>query len=265
MDNVIGAWLEGLFANSGANQGDSFNGLTTELLVGRGGELIEETDQELEGLPEVRGEVFLVAFGSGSQSSHSVLFNDGDTGLNHGTKLGADNLGVWLQHQWVDILEEVGARGACVSLNAGDGVVESLEEGGNDRGMVGLLEVLGHVVGKLTDRVEGSVSNLWVRVLQVLDQDGDHGSDFLSLINIFADLRERHDTSMLVAPVDIISDRIGNELSRKREHQLFSKTRHQPINTVLSELDIVLLILLNLEALLGSHPVLVDLLRDVNH
>jgi len=63
-DNIIGYFQEGFFADCCANDGDSLNNLTSELFVLWLEELVEELDQELERLFEVRDKVLLRLFHS---------------------------------------------------------------------------------------------------------------------------------------------------------------------------------------------------------
>ena len=86
------------------------------------------------------------------------------------------------------ILTEVGESGACMRLNARALIIECCHHSRNDLALEMLLKVSWHVVSELADAVEGSVSDLWVGVLNVLDYDWYHGSDFINLINVFADL-----------------------------------------------------------------------------
>ena len=73
-------------------------------------------------------------------------------------------------------------------LNARTFIVECCDHGWNDFAIEMLLKVSGHVVRELADAVEGSISDLWVGVLNVLDYDWYHGPNFINLINVFADL-----------------------------------------------------------------------------
>ena len=112
--------------------------------------------------------------------------------------------------------------------------------------------------------MQRGVSNLGVRVLQVFDQHWNHRGDFRSIVNVFANLREGHDASVLVPPVHIVGDRVGHELTHKREHKLLAEAVNEPVDTILSELDIVI-VLLDREAFTRGHPLLVDLLGDIDH
>jgi len=80
------------------------------------------------------------------------------------------------------------------------------------------LEVPWHVVRKLTNAVEGCVSNLRVRVLQVLDNDGYHRADFVYFVNVLTNLGEGHNPSVLVPPVRVIGDGVLDKLSNQRKH-----------------------------------------------
>ena len=86
------------------------------------------------------------------------------------------------------ILTEVGESSACMRLNARALIVECCDHGRHDLVIEMLLKVSGHVISELADAVESSVSDLWVGVLNVLDDDRYHSLNFANFINIFSDL-----------------------------------------------------------------------------
>ena len=133
--------------------------------------------------------------------------------------------------------------------------------------MVGLLELFGHVLSDLADAVERSVSDLWIGVFEMLNNNGDHHSYLGRLVNILTDLGEGHDTGVFVSPVGIIRNRFGNKLSNQREHDLFTNTRHESIHTSLSKVHVVFffICIIDCVALLGSEPRLFDVIININH
>ena len=51
-----------------------------------------------------------------------------------------------------------------------------------------LLEVIGHIICQLSNAVKGSVSDLWVLVLQMLENLWHYRSDLLDIVDILTDL-----------------------------------------------------------------------------
>ena len=101
-------------------------------------------------------------------------------------------------------LHKVGEGSAGVGLNAGHLIVNANDDAGEHVSSVGLLELLGHVIGDLANSVEGSVSNLGIRVLAVLSDHWDHHLDLLGLVDVLTNLGESHDAGVLVAPVTVV-------------------------------------------------------------
>jgi anti-sigma regulatory factor (Ser/Thr protein kinase) len=64
-----------------------------------------------------------------------------------------------------------------------------------------LLEFFSHIICHLTYTMKGSISDLRIGVLEVLHNDGDHGSNLLDVIEIFSNLRESHESRILVSPI----------------------------------------------------------------
>jgi hypothetical protein len=75
-----------------------------------------------------------------------------------------------------------------MSLYSGNWVVEYLSQGGKYLLMEVLLEFFGHIISHLTDAMKGSISNLGVRVKQMLDNNGDHWCNLLDVIKILTNL-----------------------------------------------------------------------------
>ena len=113
--------------------------------------------------------------------------------------------------------------------------------------------------------MKSSVSNLRVRVLNVLKNCGNHRSDLLDIINVLSYLGEGHDTSMLVSPVCVVGHGVLHKNSNQRQHHGLTNTSNESVNSLLSEADIVFLLVFASEALLGAKPVVVDILIDVDH
>jgi hypothetical protein len=72
------------------------------------------------------------------------------------------------------------------------------------------LEFLGHIVTNLTNAVEGSKSDLGIWVLQVSEHDWDHSRNVLDIVDVFTNLGESHQSSILVSPIRFVVDRIVN-------------------------------------------------------
>jgi hypothetical protein len=136
------------------------------------------------------------------------------------------------------VLKEVSESGTDVSLDTGDGIIESLDKSRNNSGVVGFLEIVRHVISELSDSVSGCVPNLRVRVLEVLHKDRDHSGNLASLINVLSNLGESHNSSVFVSPVRIVSDGGLDKLSNKGKHDFISNAGNESINTALSELDV---------------------------
>ena len=75
-----------------------------------------------------------------------------------------------------------------MSLNSRDGVFEQLVKCWENNLVEGFLEVFGHIVSHLTNAMKGSISNLRVRVLKMLNDNWDHWSDLLNVIKVLSNL-----------------------------------------------------------------------------
>lgn len=67
-----------------------------------------------------------------------------------------------------------------------------------------ILEFLSHIISNLTNAVKGSISDLWVRVSKVLDNDRNHWANLLDIINVLSDLGKSHESCILVSPVSSV-------------------------------------------------------------
>jgi hypothetical protein len=219
-------------------------------------EFVEDTNKELESFGEVRLETFLGLLSNSGQSGGSVLFNEGDTGLDQVAELLANFLETLHGDSLIGTFIEVGESGASVGLNAGNLIIEALDDGSEDVLGELLLEVLRQVVSELTNAVEGSISDLGVRVLQVLDNDGHHLAEFIDLIDVLTNLGEGHDTGVFVSPVILVRDGVLDELSNEGEHHLLTNGGDESVDAGLTEGDVVLFlgILINVESFLGLEP-----------
>lgn len=109
-------------------------------------------------------------------------------------------------------------------------VFKPVVETGQDNIMVGFLELLGHVISNLTDRMEASVSNFWVWIFRMLNNGWHDRSDLFRVIDILTNLTESHNTSVLVPPVTCIADHDHDELTNQGQHNLFSNRANQSID-----------------------------------
>lgn len=102
-------------------------------------------------------------------------------------------------------------------------------------------------------------------MLNVLKNSGNHWSDLLDIVNILSDLREGHDTSMLVSPVRIVSDSVLHKDSNQRQHHGLTDTGNESVYSLLSEADIIFFLVFAGEAFLGAKPVVVNILINIDH
>jgi hypothetical protein len=210
LDHIISNSLEGLVSDSSADDGDSFNHLSTELFVFRLAELSEELGEHGQSLVEIGYECFFSLFSTGSKSGGGVLFKHRHTILDEQEELLANNLTVRQGDFFCAVLKEVGKSGAGVCLNTRYSIIKSLNESRDDSSVEGLLEVIRHIIGELTDSMSRCVSDLRVGVLEVLEQDRYHAFDLFSFIDVLTDLRESHNSSVLVSPVRLVSHGASN-------------------------------------------------------
>jgi len=64
-----------------------------------------------------------------------------------------------------------------MSGNSGDWIGESFDQSWENGGTEFGLEVFGHVVTDLSDAMKSSVSNSWVLMFQMSNNDWNHSSD----------------------------------------------------------------------------------------
>ena len=91
---------ECIFTYSSTDNRNSFNNLTSELLVFRLIELVEETNQELECFLEVGNEGFFGLFDCRCECCSCIFFYKRDSILNEKAQLLANELKVW-QHYFL--------------------------------------------------------------------------------------------------------------------------------------------------------------------
>ena len=70
---------------------------------------------------------------------------------------------------------------------------------------------------------------------------------------------------MLVAPVCIVSHSVLDKFANQRKHVGVTNAGNESVDSCLTEVNIVFFFLLSSETLLGSHPVGINILIDVNH
>ena len=127
------------------------------------------------------------------------------------------------------------------------------------------LEITWHVISKLSNAVKSCISDFRVLMLHMLEDSWHHGLDLIDLINILTDLRESHDSCMLIAPVCFVSNGSLHKLTDQRKHMSVTDSSHEPINCSLAKVDIVFLLIFALETFLRSHPACVNIIIDINH
>jgi hypothetical protein len=170
-----------------------------------------------------------------------------------------------LWHDRLDIVDhdllrasfkEVGKSGASVSLNSWNGIIQHLSKGRKHALMESLLEIFSHVVCHLSNTVDSSIADLRVRVLEMLNNNRNHGSNLVNVIKILTNLRQSHKASILVSPIVIVSEGSLNESAEQWQHDLITDAGYESIDACLSKVNRVLILLffISLETFLGAHP-----------
>lgn len=216
LNHIVGHLQKGIFANCSTNNCDRFNDLASELLVLWLEELVEELDQELEGLFEVRNEMLLRLFHCARKGCCCVFFNQRSAVLDQQAKFLRNWFHVRQNDFFVGSLHEVGEGSAGMGLYSGDCVVEAVDNCWQHNSGEAFLEVFWKIISELPKAVQAGVSNLWVWVVAVLNNYWDHDCQLLGVVNVFANLTEGHNASVFVAPVRIIGDRVLDKLTDKR-------------------------------------------------
>jgi len=93
-----------------------------------------------------------------------------------------------------------------------------------------------HFFGNLADTVTNTVSNFWVGVFMIAQYEIHDRSHFFNVVNIFAHLRECHDSCVFVTPI-LLREKFLNELRETRQHYFFAHRRDQTVDALYSELD----------------------------
>lgn len=208
LNYIVGHLQKGIFANCGTNNCDRFNDLTSELLVLWLEELVEELNQELEGLFKVRYEMLLRLFNCARKGCCCVFFNQRGAVLYQKAKFLRNWFHVRQNDFFVGSFHEVGEGSAGMRLNSGDCVIEAVDNCWQYNRCEAFLEFFRKIVSELAKAVQTSVSNLWVWVVAVLYNYWDHDCQLLGVVNVFANLTEGHDARVFIAPVRIIGDRV---------------------------------------------------------
>lgn len=99
------------------------------------------------------------------------------------------------------MFEEVGKAGASVRTNSRHCVIQALNESRHDNVAKFFHKIVCDVLGELADAVVCSVANFGVRVLQMLDQNGNHYANRLDIVDVFSNLRKGHNSCMFVPPI----------------------------------------------------------------
>jgi len=157
-----------------------------------------------------------------------------------------------------------------MSGNARDWVLKKIDHRWKDLVAIGFLELLIHIITDLTNAVKGGVADLGVVVFKMLDNDWDHSTDIVNIVNVLTNLRESHKTCVFVAPVCIIRNSVLHDGAHKWKTNRVTNCRNDLVNTSLSEVDVIftvqiLSILFILESLFWLHPRVLNRIIDVNH
>jgi hypothetical protein len=266
LDHIVSNSLERLVSNCSTDDSDGFDDLSAELFVFSLVELSQELRKHCQSLVEVGHKGLFGLLSAGGQASSSVLLKHRHTVLDEQEEFLADNLTVGECNLFSGVLEEVSESGTDVSLDTGNGIIESLDKSRYNSGVVGFLEVVRHVIGKLSNSVSGGVPNLRVRVLEVLHKDRDHSGNLASLINVLSNLRESHNSSVFVSPVRIVGNSGLDKLSNKRKHDFISDAGNESVNTILSELYVgVIIFFFKSVTFLRLQPGLFNVFLNINH
>jgi hypothetical protein len=95
-----------------------------------------------------------------------------------------------------------------MGLDSGYLVVETVDNCWQHNRGEAFLEFFRKIVGELAKAVETGVSNLWIWVVAVLHNHGDHDRQLLGVVNVLADLTEGHNACVFITPVGIVGDRV---------------------------------------------------------
>lgn len=152
-----------------------------------------------------------------------------------------------------------------MGLNARHLIIEGLNHDWQAILVESLLEIAWHVISNLSNAVQGCISNLWVSVLNVLQDGWDHGSNLLNVIDVLSHLGEGHDTSVLVPPVRVVCDSCLHKDANQGQHGGLTDTSNKSVDSLLTKADVVFFLILASEALLWLEPVVVNVLINVDH
>ena len=122
---------------------------------------------------------------------------------------------VWLNELLTGTVHEVGDGRAAMSRYSWNWIIKSNNQSWKNISAILLLEIFSHIVTDLTDAMEGSVSYLWVWMLQVLEHSWHHGSNVLDILDILSNLRESHQSSILVSPVALVGHHLLHEAAQE--------------------------------------------------
>jgi len=103
-------------------------------------------------------------------------------------------------------------------------VIKDLDQSWQYDFTICFLEVLSHIITNLSEAVESCIPNFWVHVLQMLNDNWNHGSNILDIINILSDLGKSHESCIFVSPVLIIANCVVHDHTQKREANLISNS-----------------------------------------
>lgn len=162
MNDRISDREEVFFTNCSANDCDSFNNLSTELFKFRSAESNKLFHKELKGTLEIWSEFFFHFLGTSSHGCSSILFDHGNSFFNQIHK----DLAALFNDRFNNIrscmLKEISQ---CCTSMSGDTrylIIHRLNESRNNSRMVILLEIVWHIIGQLTNSMEGCMSDFWI-------------------------------------------------------------------------------------------------------
>lgn len=88
--------------------------------------------------------------------------------------------------------------------DSGTGVVANLNKVRENGSVIFFLEIGLHIVSDLSNRVTDGVSDFVVAVVEILSNELDNGVHLFNIFNIFSNLTEGHEGSILVSPVGVL-------------------------------------------------------------
>lgn len=199
-----------LLSTASTDDSDCLNNLTSKLFVFWLIKLAKITNKEIDSFFKVRDETFSCFFNYCSKRRWSIFFYDWNTVFNHEAEFLRNHLQMRNNHLFSCILKEICHSSTSMWLHSWHWVIKRVNKRWDNRCVECFLELFWHIVWNLSNTMKCSMSDLRICMVKMCFKNWYHSRNFSRLVDIFANLWKRKDTSIFKSPVRFVSNSILN-------------------------------------------------------